>query len=143
MISEPAQPVLQRVDLARSEEQVITGLTIETAAAGAAMRARLGEVHRVDSGVLASAPIGTGPCWADSRRAKATAWRGLTMPQLTPGGHGRKQRSGRAPPWWSRPAKSARATARPRGSRHGAEPGRGQQWRPRGSGPDGLRRPAA
>jgi hypothetical protein len=36
--------------------------------------------------VLASAPSRTGPCWAASHRATVTAWRGLAIPQVTPGG---------------------------------------------------------
>jgi len=49
MISEPAPwSVLQGMDFGRSEEQVITGLTVETAAAGVPVRARGRKVGRVD-----------------------------------------------------------------------------------------------
>jgi hypothetical protein len=49
MISEPAPwSILQGMDFARSEEQVITGLTVETAAAGVPVRARGHKGGRVD-----------------------------------------------------------------------------------------------
>jgi hypothetical protein len=49
MVSEPApETVLERVNLAWAKEQVITGLTIQTAVAGVPVRACAGEVGRVD-----------------------------------------------------------------------------------------------
>ncbi len=49
MVSEPApETVLERVNLAWAKEQVITGLTIQTAVAAVPVRARVGEVGRVD-----------------------------------------------------------------------------------------------
>ncbi len=87
MVGEPApQTVLERVNLACAKEQVITGLTVQAAVAGVPVRARAGEVGCADQRVLASAPSRTGPCWAASHRATVTAWRGLTIPQLTRGG---------------------------------------------------------
>ena len=49
MVREPApQTVLERVNPGWAKEQVITGLTVQSAAAGVPVRARVGEVGRVD-----------------------------------------------------------------------------------------------
>ena len=49
VISEPApETILERVNLAWAKEEVITGLTVQTAVAGVRVRARVGEVGCVD-----------------------------------------------------------------------------------------------
>ncbi len=85
MVSEPApQTVLERVNLAWAKERVITGLTVQSAAAGVPVRARVGEVGRVDQ---RGAGIGSQQDRSLlGRQPPVTAWRGLTIPQLTRGG---------------------------------------------------------
>jgi hypothetical protein len=87
MKREPAaQRVIEIVHLARAEQTIISRLALQVPAAGIPVRPGISEVEYVNQRRVGVGAKQQRRIPVNNQEAKATACRGLTIPQLTPGG---------------------------------------------------------